>query len=572
MSRRSLGRSLLLALPSLLVLTAPAWGESAVLADPPGAAAGVELVRPPRGEAYENGAAPDAIRFACSESLEALRGFFFAERLPYRSTLVRSDGAGHCHVHYEPTLRDFRALPEDYRVTELLLEVDSVSFLETGTTGRGDAVGALGTILREVDRPLRVAVSIPQELPRHLYEGASAAHFGGLGHAVALRGGPPAPTLGWAQDYVEAGLSKRGVTLLVPHTVFEGDPANGPRYTASIDRLERSDARVVRSKLAWDGGDLQFTLDPGDPRKIVLYYGGAAKPYWGTALTPAEYEYVLRLEFGADRAVDLSGLAPHVDYVVSFLPRDRTVLFAVPETGNRRTASSMAAALAERFSRGTCSRSLRRLADALAGSGPVEEDAVREAIERVREDEPCAATSVDRELAVRMQAFVEEHCPDRASCFSTANQQRMLERDPALFSRWVGLARGARMDRAVVAAHLDLIAAQLGGVPRQVLERSRRKIAELEALGFRVLPVPAFRVNVEEERGWPGVSYVNVLTVGTRVFVPRFGLGEAEDRLLARLAEDLGPGYEVVPVLSRGILVRSGGIHCLFGVIRAEPS
>ena len=43
---------------------------------------------------------------------------------------------------------------------------------------------------------------------------------------------------------------------------------------------------VVRSRLSWEGGDLQFTRDPRDPRRLVLFYGSFAKPYWAETLTP----------------------------------------------------------------------------------------------------------------------------------------------------------------------------------------------------------------------------------------------------------------------------------------------
>jgi len=540
------------------------------LAGLPGAvvsAADVELAPLPSASAYAEGAARDAVRFACAARLEPLRAFFGEAGLPFRMALVRPQDAGYCHVFYEPTLRGFRASPDDHAVAELMLGAESLAFLETGSHERGDAVGAASAILRQAEQPLAVSISVPQELPRRLYEKASVAHFGEALHAVTLLDAAPGSSPGWAQDYLKAGVSSRGVTLLAPHALFQGDPEKGTRYPAMIERLALQDPRVVRSRLAWEGGDLQFTLDPGDPAKLILYYGGAAKPYWGEALTPAEYEYVLMLEFGADRAVDLSGLAPHVDYVVAFLPRQGTALFAVPETGNRRLAADIATALIERYPGRRCPEALLELAALLDGERPLDPTRLRQAVQRVRAEAGLPGPSLDRDLAGRMSAFVDAHCPDRTSCFSRSNQKRMLQRDPELFGRWVSLARRAQGEGAYLEAQLALIEGQFEAVPRAIAERVRRKIAELEGLGFRVVRVPALRVNMDRERGWPGVSYVNLLAAGEQLFVPRFGLGEAEGQLLARLASDL-PGLSVVPVYSRDLLTMNGGLHCLFGIVR----
>jgi agmatine/peptidylarginine deiminase len=59
--------------------------------------------------------------------------------------------------------------------------------------------------------------------------------------------------------------------------------------------------------------------------------------------------------------------------------------------------------------------------------------------------------------------------------------------------------------------------------------------------------------------------------VDRQVFVPRFGLGEPEDRILRELGAQLPDGYVVVPVLAERVLIRNGGLHCLVGLVR-EPS
>ena len=87
-----------------------------------------------------------------------------------------------------------------------------------------------------------------------------------------------------------------------------------------------------------------------------------------------------------------------------------------------------------------------------------------------------------------------------------------------------------------------MVEGQLEPVPETVRRRALEKVGELEAMGFRVVRVPAFRVDLNGPRDWPGISYVNALVVDQQVFVPRFGLGEVEDRLLRDVGAQLPRG------------------------------
>jgi agmatine/peptidylarginine deiminase len=80
--------------------------------------------------------------------------------------------------------------------------------------------------------------------------------------------------------------------------------------------------------------------------------------------------------------------------------------------------------------------------------------------------------------------------------------------------------------------------------------------------------VPAFRVDLKGPRDWPGISYVNALVVDQQLFVPRFGLGDVEDRLLRDVGAQLPAGYSIVPIDAQRILIRNGGLHCLTGLVR----
>jgi agmatine/peptidylarginine deiminase len=58
------------------------------------------------------------------------------------------------------------------------------------------------------------------------------------------------------------------------------------------------------------------------------------------------------------------------------------------------------------------------------------------------------------------------------------------------------------------------------------------------------------------------------LNFDRRLFVPTLGLGRAEERIITKLRRDLNGEYDVVPVNARASLLKSGGVHCVFGIIR----
>src|SRR5262249_54701179 len=149
------------------------------------------------------------------------------------------------------------------------------------------------------------------------YEAAKEFHFKNSVHHIVLRNSHTDAD-NWPQDYLKSGSSKGERKILLPHRLYEGNRDYGELYEPLLDGL--NEQRFVRSKLSWEGGDLQFVLDPKNPRKTILFYGKSGRAYWGQALTTEEYAYVLKLEFGADYAVDLSDFVSHADYLVSFIP------------------------------------------------------------------------------------------------------------------------------------------------------------------------------------------------------------------------------------------------------------
>jgi len=508
---------------------------------------------------------PAALRLACARGEGEVRELFEREGLPFRPELVRREAGRVCHVFYRPTLPGFRAAPDDDPITGILFDTDPLFYLAAGSRNRGEPVGAMREVMQRIVRPLAVDILIHRVHDDAAYDEATQRNFGGTPHRIALRERGVDRTFWWVQDYVKAGASSRGPTLLVPRRIFEGSPETGEDFEPLLARFAGQE-RAVRSRLSWEGGDLQFTRDPRDPRRLVLFYGNFAKAYWAETLTPREFEYVLALEFGADRAIDLSGLAPHIDYFVSFVPRAGLALVSVPVSGDLAVARAAVDALLARLA----GREPATLIELREQVSPPHGDLgrARRTLERARRQQAEWQLGVDPTLPERMRSLVARACPEGGDCLSVPNQLRLLEADPATFEDWVHATQSARFEAAVIAAHLDLVESQLDPVPEAVRRRTLEKIGELEDLGFRVVRVPAFRVDLVSAHGWPGISYVNALVVDQQIFVPRFGLGEVEDRVFRDVGAQLPAGYSLVPVDAQQVLIRNGGLHCLAGLVR----
>ncbi len=548
-----------LALARALFAAVLGWGVGPRLCQ-----ATVELTPLPASSRWPDAVEEGALSLACASSVEELEGFFRREKLPFRGELVR-DGAEPCHLLYRPTLPGFRASPDDDPLREILYDADPLLFLATARVHRGESVGAMTQVLRRIDRPLDVGVVLHRVHESAAYERAVARSFGDTPHRVTLRERGVDRNFWWVQDYLKAGTSGRGETLLVPRRLFEGRPENAAVFDPLLERLSEDD-RVVRSRLSWEGGDLQFTRDPRDPERLVLYYGIFAKPYWGGSLSAGEFEYVLTLEFGADQAVDLGGLAPHVDYFVSFLPRARTALVSVPRSGDLHLARAVVDSLLEALA-GEGPPVLLDLREVLTSPDPSPGEIAR-LVGRARQEQGGWSFGIDEGFLARTKELVSRVCPDRDDCFTVEDQVRLAEADPDLFEQWIHSVQQARDEASIITAHLDLLESQIEVVPESLERRTREKIAALEGLGFQVIPVPAYRVNLQKERDWPGISYVNALVVDEQIFVPRFGLGEVEDGIFRLLGARLPPGYSVVPIDARRVLIRNGGLHCLAGLVR----
>jgi hypothetical protein len=331
------------------------------------------------------------------------------------------------------------------------------------------------------------------------------------------------------------------------------------------------DGPYVRSKLSWEGGDLQFIADPKNPSRTILFHGGSSHDYWGANLSHPETSYVLQVEFGADAAVDMALVGPHADFVAAFLPDSNTVLVAEPVLNDLQLALSAAEELTKMYgSRApedlNVVEALLRQASAPAPAPDILEH-VRIRVQLLLTKLPQVPPLITPELQQRIDAHNAQYCPQEVTeCFLGEGKRRMLRVDPDLMKLVYDAAADAQGEPVIANRFLRLIESQLPNDPETLSGRIQEQIAKIRKLGFKVVRVPyLYSPEVFEE--WPGISYTNSLLFEKTLFVPAVGLGKSEEKIFREMRKKL-PGYEIVPVYARFGLMNNGGVHCVFGIIR----
>ncbi len=522
---------------------------------------------------FEDSVATEALNFACSTEVVQLRSFFEKHDLPFQPDLLRKTEGQDCHVFYQPTIKGFRADPDDFPVEQLLFEYASVRFVTHQPFQVGDTLDIIRSIFDQLEQPPTIQVGLQHFSSDDLYEKAKELYFGQKADRVELRNRRTDAYMTWVQDYIKSGRVGTERKILVPHRLYEGKAENAATYRGLLTTLVEDDNDFYGSKLSWEGGDLQFALHPRDPRKLVLFHGDVAKGYWGNRLTPGEYAYVLKQEFGADIAIDLSNMAPHVDYFISFLPADKIALVSEPLHSEFQVTRDALKSLLRKFeSSGAVPAELLELSALLLPRGRVRQEQVSKLLERIWEVQDEWSFGVDTVVMERVSSYVERSCPsDRSRCLSPEGQLKMAREELPLLKDWVRVALDTQSERQFIVSHLAIIESQFAKLDQKRRRRLEDKVAALEELGFHVVRVPRITGTSTLGAAWPGISYVNGLLVDKTFFVPSFGLGESEDLILKRLASQLPDSYVIVPVYSQHSLLHNGGIHCISGILRGFP-
>lgn len=473
-----------------------------------------------------------------------------------------------CHVFYEQTIPGFRALPDNRPITGLASGVDPAS-LVGGRKQIGDSLDVARAVLERIPRPLDVTFTLTDEFERDYWPDALAKAFPESRHHFKLIESEAKSTHPWGQDFVKAGSVNGELRVLTPRRLFEGREEDGDLYRPLLEAMK--EGPYVRSKLSWEGGDLQFISDPKDPSRTILFHGGASHDYWGSNLKHEESSYVLQVEFGADAAVDMSAVGPHADYLAAFIPEANLVLVAEPVTGDLKLAHALTRELRKVYGAREPDELpvLESLLRQAMGPDPLPMalEQIRNRVQALTRKVPSIEAVVPEPLQKRLEVYNAQHCPeDPTQCYVGEGKRQMRREDPDLMKAVYDTAADSSMEPMVGLRFLRLIESQLPNDPDTISVRIEQQIPKIRKLGFKVARIPY--LYSPEESDWPGISYTNSLLFEKTLFVPAAGLGEAEDAIFEKIRETLPDGYEVVPVYARFGLMNNGGVHCVFGVIR----
>ncbi len=535
-----------------------------------GVADDVELLLIDDVREFPDATEPGAVRYACAPNVNRLAAHFAERDLPFIKDLVRKyKGRKNCHIYYEPTVPGFRALTDDRPIAGFVSGIHPNDFVADRKPS-GDSMSVIQFVLSRISKPLDVNLTIVEDYGDAEWPAALERHFPNSPHNIKLIHSTAEDTHQWGQDFIKAGQANGELRLLTTRRLYEGRAEDGNRFLPLLDAF--SDDHFVRSKLSWEGGDLQFARDPRDPSKTILFYGSTVRDYWGKELRPREFGWVLQVEFGADSVVDLSHIGPHTDYLVAFPPEGGLALVSEPVRNDYLLARSIVAELQQMYG----DRAPKELTGMLGiltrletGGGEQAMGEILRQIEVLRQILPSIAPYVDPKTDAELVSYIEANCVNNVyECFDRRGRRKLMEFDRDLLRRTVDVKIDQEEEERAHWQLLNLLEAQLPLLGSDIDDQLERAAQTLKTRGFRVVRVPYLYAD-RQTRGWPGVSYVNLLAVDKMLFTPAFGLGKAEEAYFASMRKKL-PGYEVIPVPARMSVVSNGGIHCVFGIIR-EP-
>jgi Porphyromonas-type peptidyl-arginine deiminase len=349
--------------------------------------------------------------------------------------------------------------------------------------------------------------------------------------------------------------------------------AHGIHVAIELEHVEI--ARAPEILVANEGQTISSVREAGLGLAEVLIArvgGDSAKAYWGESLTLREYEYVLKLEFGADRAVDLSKLVSHVDYFVAFLARENIALVSQPLTENYDAARAALDVLVKHYDPVVPAelQQLDRLFVDRQHAFRDELGAVRKTLARAKKAVPGWPVIEDGALAYRLGQYLTKNCASspQECLLAGPRLSNLLHADLPLARRWVTAARRGRSDQHLVPQLLSVIESQLPGFRIETQPRIDAAVAVLEGLGFRVIRVPRLGGDRSLAVPWSGISYANAVVIDDQLFVPEFGLGKFEQKFFTHLQSELPSHYTVVPVYARHMMLFNGGTHCVLAIVR----
>ncbi|MCS7025128.1 MAG: agmatine deiminase family protein [Bryobacteraceae bacterium] len=530
---------------------------------------GVSFQLVPLSEQYRGAVSSGVLRWACAPEKQQIQVYFAQKSLPFWPEIVRQREGSFCHILYEPSLPGFQAAAEDEPVNSIYFNIDALAFFAGRRESIGDSLDVAATILAHSPRALDVILALnalpSEELFRNAVQRlipASAPHRIQAHPASLAQAQAP-----WMQDFLKPGHQRGEPRILVTRRAFEGTSAHAEKLDPVLDSFRPP--LFHRSQLSWEGGDLQFVRHPAARDKVVMFYGTSMKTYWAESLTRHELEYILRLEFGADEAVYLGDVTPHVDYLMSLLPNRATALVAKPVCGDLRVARAAVDLLLEHHAPAP-PQELQQLSALIPRQGflaqppPELDQALAQAFHASREWRPARDPAAEQ----RIRSFVEEHCPgDPGACLAPQRLPHLLTEHTKLLREWVEIGARIRLAQLLNERMLELVESQTRDCS-DLMAKADAAAQQLSRMGFHLVRIPWLPPSARKRLEWAGISYANAARVDETLFVPAFGLEPLEKEWFAQLRHELPEGYRLVAVPARFLLLENGGLHCAMAVVR----
>lgn len=352
----------------------------------------------------------------------------------------------------------------------------------------------------------------------------------------------------WAADNIRPGTvavpgkRHRELAMLAPRYCSRGEDGSVfvPGDTKLLASLAATGRKVRCSPLHFQGGDLLAYYDR-EPAGCVLLAGEAdIHRNVALGLTAAQAAEALRIEFGADRIEILPAASFHIDCELTIRRRGDSYLALVND----------APAAAEQIAR--IGMAVLRTGGLLSA-----DDEARAARllsqRRIAEFYEIVAPAIGA-LAIRPGQFSERRIRGfsvSAVDSAVGNFQRFLLAIDLL----VALAELPQENSAD--GHTQAYFRSL----RRLVARQKELHARLQALEFRVIPVPSLSADRLS------INYVNAVHTPERCLLPVYGgLFEPLDRVvISRVTDVFGTDVRVTPIVCAESQRRGGAVHCSIG-------
>lgn len=351
----------------------------------------------------------------------------------------------------------------------------------------------------------------------------------------------------WAQDNTKPGWlrGENGAprpVWFMPRFATRGDVGGVdiPGESQAVERFAAGGARVLRSSLLFQGGNLICARDPKSGKRLLLIGEAEIARNLQFGWSRQQIVDAFQAEMGVDRCVVLPAVSYHLDLELNLrVVGDRLIAFVVDADAGRRHLLT-------------------------AGIGALRS---AELLDQVSAENARAALAEGRtrDFMNTVGQVIMGHALEFGAYPKTLADK--FSKGPA--------DSGVGNFLIILHAMDSLLATSLksdevpqdrpGGYLRAIRRSEEARAAlhkELNELGMQVVKVPAI------SNGDRGINPINCVHSKDAVLLPVWGglFTDFDEAAVAAYRGALGPNVRILPVLSSETQRRGGGLHCAVGV------